>query len=429
MTIDDKLRTAMLAFAQYSSSAKGIHNMIAMARSELAINPDQLDRDSWLFNVANGTIELRTGQLREHRREDFLTKLAPVHFDPAAPCPKWLAFVDKVFGHDAELIAYVQRLTGYALTGVTDEHVLPFLWGTGANGKSTFVETVMDLLGPDYAMKAPTDLLMAKRGESHPTERADLFGKRFVACVETEEGRRLAEVLVKELTGGDRIRARRMREDFWQFVPTHHVWLVSNHKPIVIGADEGIWRRIKLVPFTQHFWNPDVPARPGEQRFMVMRQDKRLKHKLRAELPAILNWALKGCLDWQKDGMREPACVHAATTQYSDEMDLLGPFLDGHCLVGEGLLAAAGELHQAFQEATGSRMSPYAFAERLRQRGFGDRDPSTGKHYRTTKGLHAWRGLQLRSEAQREGDLAQAREARAAVEALKAARGRERGGG
>jgi putative DNA primase/helicase len=127
----------------------------------------------------------------------------------------------------------VQRVLGYTLTGVTEEHVLPFCHGTGANGKSTKVETLLKMMGLDYAMKAPPDLLMAKRGESHPTERADLFGKRFVACVETEEGRRLAEALVKELTGGDRVRARRMREDFWEFAPTHHVWLVGNHKPQV----------------------------------------------------------------------------------------------------------------------------------------------------------------------------------------------------
>ena len=198
----------MSYFARYSNSKNGVVNMVALARSEpdVPITVDELDRNPWLLNVANGTLDLRTGKLLPHDRRTFLTKLAPVTFNPAATCDLWIKFLDRIFADDGELIGYLQRLVGYSLTGDVSEHILPFFYGDGANGKSTFVEVCLRMLGPDYSMKAPPDLLLAKRGESHPTERADLHGKRLVACIETEEGRRLAESLVKELTGGDRIR-------------------------------------------------------------------------------------------------------------------------------------------------------------------------------------------------------------------------------
>jgi putative DNA primase/helicase len=357
-----------------------------MAKSAMAISIDELDTDPWLFNVINGTIDLRTGQIREHRREDFITKLAPVRFCPDEDCPLWRTFLDRIFAGNGELIGYMQRLVGYCLTGVTEEHILPFLYGTGANGKSPSVETILKLFGPDYAMKAAPDLLLAKRGESHPTDRADLFGKRFVACVETEEGRRMAEALTKELTGGDRIRARRMREDFWEFVPTHHIWLAGNHKPIIFGTDHGIWRRIKLIPF-------EVVIPDAEQ-------DKKLPAKLAGELSGILNWAIAGCLEWQQGGMKEPNIVQARTCEYSGEMDDVGKFIDEHCETGPGFMAAATELYRAFQEAMpDSGINQHSFGARLRQKGFLNRDPVTGKDYRTNKGKHGWKGLRLRSEA------------------------------
>jgi putative DNA primase/helicase len=382
---DDKTRNAMYAHAKYSNSRGGVRNMAAMAKSDLAVAPEQLDADPWLFNVENGTIDLRTGRLREHRKGDFITKLAPVAFDPDSDCPLWTRFLETVFAGDGELIAYMRRLVGYCLTGVTVEHILPFLHGVGANGKSTFCETVLKLMGPDYAMKAPPDLLLAKRFDTHPTDRADLFGKRFVACIETEEGRRLAEALTKELTGGDRERARRMREDFWEFTPTHHVWLAGNHKPAVVGADHGIWRRIKLIPF-----DVTIPE---------AKQDKKLPAKLAGELPGILNWAIAGCLDWRRGGMREPSIVRAATKGYSDEMDEVGRFIEEHCEVGRDFLAPATELFKAFQQAApDSRINQHSFGARLRQKGFLNRDPETGREYRTNKGKHGWKGLRLRTD-------------------------------
>lgn len=387
--IDDKTRNAMFAHAKRSNSKDGIHAMIALAASDLAIGSQDLDTDPWLLNVSNATIDLRTGEMREQRREDFITKMAPVTFDPDADCPLWRKFLDEVFQGNTELIDFIQRLVGYCLTGVTEEHVLPFLHGVGSNGKTTLIETVLMLFGPDYAMKAAPDLLMAKRSESHPTERADLFGKRFVACVETEEGRRMAEALTKELTGGDRVRARRMKEDFWEFTPTHHVWLAGNHKPTITGSDNGIWRRIKLIPF-------DVVFPEAEQ-------DKKLPAKLAEELPGILNWAIAGCLDWQRDGMREPAIVQAATSEYSVEMDEVGQFIEDYCQQGGDFMAPGGELFKAFQEAVpNSRINNHSFGARLRQKGFLNHDPATGKEYRTNKGKKGWKGLRLLSDAERE---------------------------
>jgi putative DNA primase/helicase len=377
--LDRETSSAMYAFAKSSNNANGLRAMVSLARSEqgIAVPVEQLDSDPWLLNVQNGTLDLRTGKMREHSRDDYITKIAPVRFDRTARCPTWLSFLSVIFRGNAELIGYVQRLIGYSMTGSTAEHVLPFAYGPGAGGKSTLCEATAKLLGGDYAMKAPPDLLMAKRGESHPTERADLWGKRFVACIETEAGRRLAEALVKELTGGDRVRARRMREDFWEFAPTHHVWLVSNHKPAVLGTDHGIWRRIKLIPF-------DVII-PDHQ------QDKRLPEKLEAELPGILNWAIAGCLDWQRDGMREPEIVRSATKGYRDESDDIGRFIEHHCEIGAKYVVPATRLFEKFTEVTGSELSQRLFGSELTARGFVRTRMSAGP----SKGLHGWRGLRL----------------------------------
>lgn len=366
-------------FARISNSANGIRNMVAMAKSEpdIAIDAMDLDVDPWLLNVENGTIDLRTGILREHRKSDFITKIAPVEFDPAANCNQWIDFLTMIFDGHAELIAYVQKLVGYNLTGVIEEHILPFLFGTGSNGKSTFAEILLKLMGPDYAMKAPPDLLMAKRNESHPTERADLFGKRFVACIETEDGRRLAEALVKELTGGDRVRARRMREDFWEFTPTHHVWLAGNHKPAVNGTDHGIWRRIKLIPFAVTI--PDD------------KQDKKLPAKLVAELPGILNWALAGCLAWQEKGMQEPSIVREATQEYSNEMDEVGLFIEECCELGPDFIQPATPLFE-YYERQGGKMTQQSFGAALGRHGFQKCRITSGEY----KARHGWKGLKIR---------------------------------
>jgi putative DNA primase/helicase len=324
-------------WALQSEDARKLNAMIALATSEptIPVLPEHLDRDPFLLNVQNGTIDLRTGKLREHRREDLLTKIAPVTYDEGATCPLWRRFLDQVFAGDEELIEYVQRLIGYGLTGDVREQILPIFWGKGANGKSTFIIVVMAMLGEEYAAKASRDLFMARKADSHPTQLARLFGRRIVVCTETQEGGRLDEGLVKELTGGDAITARRMREDYWQYTPTHKPILITNHKPEIKGTDKGIRRRLRLVPFNVRFWNPDDPEERAKGLPEELKQDKELTAKLLGELPGILNWAIEGCLSWQSDGLGLPGAVKAETSRYIAEQDRLSAFITDACATGK----------------------------------------------------------------------------------------------
>jgi putative DNA primase/helicase len=372
-TIDEKdQRKAHVAWGFTSESRARVESMLAMANSEVGIPilPDEMDGDVWLFNCLNGTLDLRTGHLRGHRREDCITQLCPVEFDPSARCPLWLQTLNLFFAGDAELIDYFQRLCGYALVGVIRDHIMPIAYGMGSNGKSTILGALLDTFGPDYAMKCPPDMLMAKKNDSHPTERTDLFRKRLVIAIESDTGRRLNESLVKELTGGDRIRARRMREDNWEFQPTHTLAMATNHKPVIRGTDKGIWRRLKLIPFTVSV--------EGEQ------DDKKMPEKLRKELPGILAWCVRGCLKWQAEGLDEPKAVKEATEGYRREQDVLADFLEEHTLQNPQLRVRCGELYARYKQESekGNQfaMSLTAFGEAMRERGF-DTQKSSVKWY------------------------------------------------
>lgn len=333
----EKMLGTVASFCRSSSSRNGINNMVALARSEpgIAITHNELDTDPWLLNVQNGVLELRSGTLLPHDSSRLITKLAPVVYDPTADCPQWRSTIATAMANDAELIEYQRRQLGMSLTGVVRDHVLPFWHGDGANGKSTIVEVALSMLGEDYAMKAPEGLLIAKEHDSHPTERADLFGKRLVVCNETQQGRRLNESLIKDLTGGDTISARRMREDFWRFKPTHKIIMFGNHKPVVRGTDNGIWRRLKLVPF-------NVVIAPEDQ-------DQELPAKLLGELSGILNWCLIGCLEWQRKGLNPPAAVEAATSEYRTEQDTIGEFIADCCIVEPNAKAKGSDIYGAFR--------------------------------------------------------------------------------
>jgi putative DNA primase/helicase len=348
--------------------------MIALAESEqpIPIAVETLDAEPWLLNCENGTLDLRTGELREQRREDYLTKLCPVEYptEPGSDPELWLAFLDRIFDENERLIGFLQRLVGMALVGEVLEHILAIFYGVGANGKSVLLETLCGMLGRDYAMNAPPNLLMVAKSDRHPTELADLHGKRLVATVETADSGRLSEALVKELTGGDSIRARRMREDFWQFRPSHTVILATNHKPTIRGTDHGIWRRIRLVPFAVTI--PDHE------------QDKQLAVKLRDEWPAILRWAVAGCLDWQRNGLQAPDEVTAATSDYRADMDVLGEFLEERCIIGSEYQAHARDLYRGYKAWSENRgeyvETQTKFGTRLNERGFVKaRDTSTGR--------------------------------------------------
>jgi putative DNA primase/helicase len=373
-------RTKELARHAIASAAETrIRAMLELAKSEVPVLPDELDADPWVLNCENGTIDLvGSGELLPHRREDLITKLVPVEYDPGAKAPTWEALLERVLPN-AEIRAFFKRLCGYALTGDTGEHVLPLLYGTGANGKSTVLNALLDALG-DYAGQAAPDLLLAKQN-SHPTELADLFGKRLVAAIEVEDGRRLAESLVKQLTGGDRVKARKMRQDFWEFSPTHKVFMAVNHKPTVRGTDTAIWRRIRLIPFTE-----TIP--PAEQ-------DKRLPEKLRRERAGILAWAVEGCLEWQREGLQAPDEVRKATREYRAEMDVIAAFIDEECIVAEHAAATAKALYSAYKawcEENGEKPETQRrFGGRLRERGFESGRITTGAR----KGAIEWYGIGL----------------------------------
>jgi len=351
------------AWAVSSQQARQLNAMVQLARTDprVVVDHESFDRDPWLLNVQNGTIDLRTGMPRPHHREDLINRICPVAFDPHATCPIWDAFVLQIMGGDAALVGYLQRMIGYALTGNIREHILGFFFGSGSNGKTTFLSTIGFILG-DYAVHAARGLLFQKRGESHPTELTDLFGRRFVTCAEIEEGLNFDEALVKDITGGEPIRARRMREDFWQFRPTHKLFIAGNHKPTVRGTDDGIWRRLRLVPFT-------VTIAPEER-------DKDLPRKLLDEAPGILAWAVRGCLEWQHVGLGDPPTVIQATKTYREESDLLGAFFDTRLRFdpNERLLKSELTKHlKAWADELGLRlMPPRQVAARLKAKGATD---------------------------------------------------------
>jgi putative DNA primase/helicase len=268
----------------------------------------------------------------------------------------------------------LQRACGYALTGDVSEQCLFFFFGAGSNGKSTFLGTIKHVLG-DYACQAVSELLMAKSSEAHPTERADLFGRRFIATIETDEGKRMAEALMKQLTGGDEVKARRMRQDFFAMIPTWKIFLAANHRPVIKGGDLAVWRRIKLVPFT-------VTITDAEK-------DKQLADKLKTEAPGIMAWCMRGCLAWQKDGLQEPAEVSRATAEYRAEQDLLQSFIDDCCNVQKTLRATAAKLLESYIAFTGDKLiNRVKFGLQLQDKGF--------IAVRDNRGARCYSGLALR---------------------------------
>jgi putative DNA primase/helicase len=279
----------------------------------IAISHEELDKHPMLFNCLNGTLDLKTGHLRKQRRKDLLTKISSITYDSEAEAPHWRKFLRDAMGGDDELVSYLQRHSGYCLTGLTTEHALLFHYGDGNNGKSTFLNTLHTMFG-EYGARASRGLLFKAKNERHPTSLATLHGKRFVSCPEIEADQEFDEALVKDLSGGDPINARRMREDEWNFDPTHKLSLAGNYKPRIRGTDRGIWRRMHLVP-----WNVTVDE---------AKVDADLGAKLKAELAGILRWCVEGCVEWQQKKLSAPEAVLTATAEYKREQDVLGQFFE-----------------------------------------------------------------------------------------------------
>lgn len=298
-----------------SASTVGGVERLARADRRHAATTDEWDADPWLLNTPGGVVDLKSGRKRANARADRMTKITTA--TPGGDCPQWMAFLSDITGGDVDLQAYLQRMVGYCLTGVTSAHALFFLYGTGANGKSVFANVISTILG-DYAATASMDTFVETRGDRHPTDLAGLRGARFVTAIETEQGRRLNESKVKAITGGDKISARFMRQDFFEYTPQFKPVIVGNHKPAIRNIDEAMKRRMHMIPFTVTI--------PPEKR------DGRLTEKLLAERDGILAWAVAGCLAWQRDGLKPPACVVSATEEYFEAEDALGRWLDERCV-------------------------------------------------------------------------------------------------
>ena len=334
-TSDKSQRKELADHAKKSESESKLHAMIALARDLVPIKVQDLDADNMLFNCQNGTIDLRTGILNPHKRENFITLISPVEYDPNAHSDPWEQHLLRVTGNNKGLIAYLQRVFGYCLTGETKEQVMFFVFGPTKTGKSKTIGAVMWVLG-DYAKQTPSETLLIKRYSGH-SDKARLVGSRMVVAIEAEKGERLASASIKNMTGGDRMTARFLYKENFEFYPTFKIFLVANDKPLIRGEDSAMWERVKLIPFKQF-----IP---------LAERDKDLAEKLKEEGKGILAWMVRGCLDWQKyRDLMEPEEVTNETATYRSEMDILGDFLDDCCNIERAAKVAHGDLYQAYEE-------------------------------------------------------------------------------
>jgi putative DNA primase/helicase len=383
---DELPKTGSRGGAARAQTRPGIEAMLVLAATEpgIAVAPSMLDADPYLLNVANGTLDLRTAELRPYNRDDLLTKVCAAEYRPDAEAPEFVKFLERVQPDEA-MRDFLARLFGHALLGKVVEHLLPVFYGLGANGKTTLVEAVAATLG-DYADTIEPGLLI-DRGEVHPTGIADLFKLRLAITHETDEGRRLAEGTVKRLTGGDRVKARRMREDFWSFDPSHSIVMHTNHKPIVRGTDEGIWRRLRFVPF-------DVVIPEVER-------DGKLPERLAVEADGILTWMVAGYRQWQDRGLADPKQVTDATSAFRGESDLLALFLDERTVAEATATVRSSELFEAWcrwcRRENIDAGTQTAFSRNLTERG----------HAKTKRdGVMVWRGVRLDEDSGRCVDCA-----------------------
>lgn len=312
-----KLYKAYLAHKKYSRSNRGKKAMLDELRHKIPISPMQTDIDGMMLNTPTGIFDLREGVLRPHDPEAYITKIAHVEYDPTASCPTWERFLGEIFGGDTDLINYVQRAVGYSMTASTVEQCVFFLHGGGSNGKSTFLSIVREMMG-DYTVNIQPETIMVKNSPgSANSDIARLKSARLVTTVEPNEGARLNEGLLKQLSGEDPVTARRLYGDEFEFIPQFKLWMATNHRPLIRGTDDGIWRRIKMIPFTVQI--------PDEKK------DKHLAGKLRRELPGIFNWAIDGCRKYQESGLQEPRSVRGSTMEYRKDMDAIQQFIDECC--------------------------------------------------------------------------------------------------
>lgn len=390
--VEDKgERLERAKWAKKSEEKKRITDMIFLAQTEdeIEIEAKQFDANPFLLNCKNGMIDLKTGELHPHAPDAFMTKYVPIEYDPQASCPKWEDAVLKYMGFEQDemkavrLHDFLQRAVGYSLTADKSEQCLFFLYGDGKNGKSTFINTISKLLG-DYFQHVRIESLLAKQNDTIPNDIATLPGARMVVSSEIPENRRMNETLVKDLTGGDAITARFLRQEFFTFYPVFKLWIFGNDKPIVSPSD-AMFRRIKMIPF-----NVQIPE---------AERDPHFEQQLEEELPGILRWAVEGCYNWLQEGLNPPQEIIDATNAYRDEMDILTDFIEECCVILPSAKVTVKDLYEEFQKwcsSSGkSHVSKSNFNKRLEKRLGNKLTKGAGNYHKTT-----WFGLGLSSEPQ-----------------------------
>ena len=376
---DDLAKTARKRFADTSLSKASLERMIDLAKSLLMVDDSKLDADPWLFNATNGTINLRTGDCEEHDPRDLLTKLAPVAAHRAAKCPQFRKFLRRITNGDRALMKYIKKCAGYTLTGLTQEQVFFFCYGkSGDNGKSTLANLLRDMMG-DYSRHTPTETLLTKQYDNNiPADLARLAGVRMVTAIEANFNRHLDEAKLKSITGGEPITARFMRQNFFEFTPTFKLWLVANDMPRVRGTDTAFWRRVRVIPF--------------EVKIPDFEKDLELPTKLRQEFPGILAWAVRGCKEWQVNGLFEPPAIRQASARWLAAADHLKKFVE-ECLIADPKnRLASSMLHNQYTLWCGKNGEQPLTIQKLNA---SLRDAHNFTHKKSKRGSE-WIGIKLR---------------------------------
>jgi putative DNA primase/helicase len=375
---DTELRKKLADFARSSENYSRIKAMIELTKNNqnIAVTNEDLDQNIWGLNLIDGTYDLKSFTLNDHNPADKITKLCNVTFNLQAKSPLWEKFLDRIFKGNQTLINFMARAVGYSLTGDISEQCFFLCYGGGANGKSTFLNAILYILG-DYAKQTPFDTILIKNGSSVRNDIAGLAGSRFVCAVEGEQGQRMAESVIKQLTGGDKVSARKLYQEYFEYSPTYKLWLATNHKPVIRGTDNAIWRRVKLIPF-----NVEIP---------LSEQDKELSEKLKIEASGIFNWAITGLKEWSMKGLDFPDEVEYETSNYREEMDTLSNYFSERCLEGEKLEISSQQLFEDYSKWCNENgeqpLSQRALGLRLGERNY--------QSIRVAGGRKGWKGIGL----------------------------------
>jgi putative DNA primase/helicase len=365
-TSGDHAQKEMYSWSGTSQGYNRIKSMIALSASDVPILPHQIDADKNLINFPNGTLEIDTMAFREHKQADLCSKMMGAPYDLSADCPLWKQFIGEIFEEDQDLIQFVQRALGYSLTAEIKERAIFLCYGSGANGKSTLLNTAAAVMG-DYAQQTESSTFTVQKREQVRNDLAALKGARLVLALESGKDKKLDEAIVKQVSGGDKIAARFLFKEYFEYIPEFKIWWGFNHRPRIDDSTESIWDRIKLIPFNLRI--------PEEKR------DLDLPQKLQAELPGILKWMLEGLREYRRIGLAEPEIVRAATAEYQEEQDILGEWIGDECVREPRAWTASAELYTSYHIWSTSRqetpMSPRKFGFEIGDRFKRDRDPVT----------------------------------------------------